>query len=53
MASPPKIGVFLLCDAAVQDPATGKSTLVGVFDRVFAPGFPLERTVGVTFKVKV
>ena len=40
MASPPKIGVFLLCDAAVQDPATGKSTLVGVFDRIAASSFP-------------
>jgi hypothetical protein len=32
--------VFVLCDAAIRDPGTGKTTLVGVFDRIQTPGFP-------------
>jgi len=40
MASPPKVRALLLCDGVVQDPTTGKTTLVGVFERVFAAEFP-------------
>ncbi len=40
MASPPKVHVLVLCDAAILDPVTGKATLVGLFDRLGAPVFP-------------
>lgn len=43
MASPPKIRVFVVCDAAVQDGETGKITLVGIFDRIAARQFPVTR----------
>lgn len=36
----PKVEVLLLCDQVIQDARSGKNTLVGVFDRIFARQFP-------------
>jgi len=36
----PKVCAMLLCDYAHRDPATGKFTLLGVFDRIHAKQFP-------------
>lgn len=40
MASRLKVRAFLLCDAAIQDPYTGKTTIVGTLDRLVATGYP-------------
>lgn len=40
MATRPKVRAFLFCDAVVKDSASGKTTLVGIFDRVIAPSYP-------------
>ncbi|HYF00880.1 MAG TPA: hypothetical protein VEJ18_18305 [Planctomycetota bacterium] len=40
MAAPPAVKAFLTADTVIQDRATGKWTVVGVFDRIFAPVFP-------------
>jgi hypothetical protein len=40
MATRPKVRALLFCDAAVKDRANGKTTLVGIFDRVIAPSYP-------------
>jgi hypothetical protein len=40
MASRPKVRAFLFCDAAIHDTNTGKTTVVGTFDYLVAPGFP-------------
>jgi hypothetical protein len=39
-AEDPKVCAMLLCDHAHRDPATGKFTLLGVFDRIHAKQFP-------------
>jgi hypothetical protein len=36
----PLLVAALVCDSAFQDPATGKTSLIGVFDRVNARAFP-------------
>jgi hypothetical protein len=36
----PTLLAILLCDQIVQDPATGKHSLLGTFSRVSAPDFP-------------
>jgi hypothetical protein len=36
----PRCKAILLCDQVIIDAATGKTTLVGIFDRFFAPKFP-------------
>lgn len=41
MATRPKVRAFLLCDAAVTDRVSGKTTLVGIFDQVVAPSYPV------------
>jgi hypothetical protein len=41
LATRPKVRAFLLCDAAVTDRASGKTTLVGIFDRVVAASYPV------------
>ncbi len=40
MATRPKVRAFLFCDAVVTCRASGKTTLVGTFDRVIAPSYP-------------
>lgn len=52
MATPPKVRSFLLCDAAVTDRASGKTTLVGIFDGVVATSYPVvSASFAVYFKV--
>jgi hypothetical protein len=36
----PVVLAFLLCDKIVQEAGTGKKTIVGIFDRVWAESFP-------------
>ena len=37
---PPVCKAILLCDAILTDPFTGKTSIVGVFERFFVPQFP-------------
>jgi hypothetical protein len=39
-AEDPKVTAMVLCDHAHRDPATGKFSLLGVFDRIHAKAFP-------------
>jgi len=38
----PTLLAFIVCDTVIQDAATQKRTLVGVFDQVAAPNAPLH-----------
>lgn len=38
--APPKLDAFIVCDHVHKDPATGKHTLIGVWDTVDAEEFP-------------
>ena len=38
----PTLLAFIVCDSVIQDAATQKRTLVGVFDQVAAPNAPLQ-----------
>jgi hypothetical protein len=40
MPPTPNVKAFLIADAVIQDRATGKWSVVGIFDRIFAPQFP-------------
>lgn len=40
MPTPPIVKSFLIADTVLQDRATGKWSVVGIFDRIFAPVFP-------------
>ena len=37
---PPNVSTFVTCDAIARDPNSGKATLYGVFNQVFAEKFP-------------
>jgi len=41
VARPPIVKSFLIADAVIQDRLTGKWSIIGVFDRVMAPSFPV------------
>ena len=41
MARPPIVKSFLIADAVLQDRLTGKWSIIGVFDRVMSPSFPV------------
>ena len=41
MARPPIVKSFLIADAVLHDRLTGKWSIIGVFDRVMAPAFPV------------
>ena len=41
----------MVCDAAVEDPATGKKSLIGIFDLVHVREFPTQRPISLYFKV--
>lgn len=48
------LDVLLLCDAAARDARSGKWTLTGVFDAVWAPEFPaVHHTMDVYFRLRV
>jgi len=43
---------FLIADAVIQDRLTGKWSIIGVFDRVMAPSFPVVHpTVALYFRL--
>lgn len=48
---PPLLIAALICDAGVADPSTGKKNLIGIFDNLSAPKFPVHREVTLYFKV--
>jgi hypothetical protein len=39
----PVLVAVLVCDSAAVDPGTGKKSLIGIFDRVWASKFPTNR----------
>ena len=41
----------LMCDAAVEDPSTGKKSLIGVFDLVHVKEFPTRLPISLYFKI--
>lgn len=47
----PVLVAILVCDVAVQDPSTGKKSLIGIFDQVNVKSFPSQRPVSVYIKV--
>jgi hypothetical protein len=42
VASPPKVILFALCEAAVTDRESGRTTIVGIFDTIVGTAFPLS-----------
>jgi hypothetical protein len=47
----PVLVAALACDGAVADSATGKKTLVGIFDRVIVPTFPTQQPMALYMKL--
>lgn len=47
----PVLVAAIVCDAAVKERATGKATLVGIFDRLWGLRFPTARPMTLYFKV--
>jgi hypothetical protein len=48
------LDALLLCDAAARDAKSGKWTLTGVFDAVWAPDFPaVHQVMDVYFRLRV
>lgn len=41
VARPPIVKSFIIADAVLQDRLTGKWSIIGIFDRVMAPTFPV------------
>src|SRR5881296_785716 len=47
----PVLVAALICDAAVQDPSSGKKTLVGIFDRMMTAELPAYRPMSLYLKL--
>ena len=47
----PYLLALLVCDSGTIDPNSGKKTLVGIFDRVWAEKFSTSRWLSVYFKL--
>ena len=47
----PVLVAVLVCDTAVAEPATGKKSLIGIFDQVIARTFPSQRPMSVYVKL--
>lgn len=47
----PVVVAMLVCDTAAEDPSTGKKSLVGIFDRVWAAKFPTQRAITIYAKL--
>lgn len=47
----PVLVAVLVCDTAATDPSTGKSNLIGIFDRVNVRTFPSQRRMSVYVKL--
>lgn len=43
----PVLVAVLTCDVAVVDPASGKKSLIGIFDKIFARQFPMARPLAI------
>lgn len=52
MARPPVVKSFLIADVVIQDRMTGKWSVIGVFDRILSPAFPVIHP-SVAFYVKM
>lgn len=47
----PLLVAALVCDVAVEDPSTGKKSLIGIFNNVHVGKFPTNRTVSLYCKI--
>jgi len=47
----PVLVAALLCDAAVAEPASGKKSLIGIFDRVWSMAYPMGRPLTIYWKI--
>lgn len=47
----PVLVAALICDVAVADPASGKKSLIGIFDRINVAHFPTQHPMFLYFKV--
>jgi hypothetical protein len=47
----PYVLAVLLCDSIIIEEGSGKKTLVGLFERIFAPGFPALHRFGIYVKM--
>ena len=47
----PLLLAALVCDTAVEDPSTGKKSLIGIFDLVHSSEFPTQRPISFYFKI--
>jgi hypothetical protein len=46
------VNAFLLCDSVVRDAQTGKTSIQGVFDTIYAPAYPaLHPTLALYFRL--
>jgi hypothetical protein len=46
------VNAFLVCDSVVRDAQTGKTSIQGVFDMIYAPGFPaVHPTLALYFRL--
>jgi hypothetical protein len=52
MARPPVVKSFLIADQVLQDRLSGKWSVIGIFDRILAPQFPvMHPTVSIYLKL--
>lgn len=52
MSRIPEVKAFLIADQVIQEKATNKWSVIGIFDRVAAPTFPTSRpTLGIYVKL--
>jgi len=47
----PVLVAALVCDTAAADPATGKKSLIGIFDKIITRTFPCQRPMTVYAKL--
>jgi len=47
----PVLVAVLVCDAAVEDPSTGKKSLIGIFNRINVGRFPTKRPMALYIKL--
>lgn len=47
----PFLLAMLVCDSVINDAATGKASIIGVFDTVWSPTFPTQRAVSLYIRM--
>jgi len=47
----PSVVAMLVCDQIIAEQGTGKKSLVGVFDNMYSPGFPVQTRFAVYAKL--